>query len=98
MTRAPATAPLRGDRARNHFVDIAPDPVFSGLDRTDQGMAALVKMLGGVFILRRIAATDVPAYHAHAQMDPGVAHFHALFTDVSVSGRELDLIQMLAFL
>jgi hypothetical protein len=89
---------LRGHRARNHFVNVAPDPVFSGLDRANHGMAGVVKVFGGVFILRRIAATHTPARHAHAQVNPGVADFHALFTDVFVGGCDLDLIQMLAFL
>jgi hypothetical protein len=61
-------------------------------------MRGVMKMLGRVFVLRRIAATHVPAYHAQAQVNPGVAHLHALFTNVRIGGRDLDLIQVLAFL
>src|SRR5580692_11213943 len=49
---------LRG-LACNHFVHVAPDPVFSRLDRTDQGMPPMLKMFRGVFVLRRIATTHV---------------------------------------
>jgi hypothetical protein len=44
-----------------------------------------------MFVLRGIAAAHVPAYHAEAQMDPGVAHLQALLATVLVRGRELDL-------
>jgi hypothetical protein len=57
-----------------------------------------MEVFGGMFILRRIAATYVPAEHAHAQMNPGVADFYAVFTDVRVRGGDFDLIQVLAFL
>jgi hypothetical protein len=89
---------LRRNRARNYFVDVAPDPVFSGLDRPDHRMPALMKMFGGMFILRRIAAAHLPAHHTHAQVNPGVADLHAFFADVLVCGCDFDLIQMFAFL
>jgi hypothetical protein len=57
-----------------------------------------MKVLGGMFVLRGIAASHVAAYHAHAQVDPGVAHLDAIFADVGLSGGEFDLIQVLAFL
>jgi hypothetical protein len=41
-----------------------------------------VKMLGGVFILRRVATAHVAAYQAQAQMHPAVAHLYALRADV----------------
>jgi hypothetical protein len=89
---------LRGHFAGNHFVDVAPYPFFSGLDRAHHGMADVMEMLGGMFVLRRIAAADVPADHTHPQVNPGVTHFDTFFTDVSVGGRNFDLIQVLAFL
>jgi hypothetical protein len=36
-------------------------------------------MLGGVAVLRVVAAADVPARHAEAQVNPLVAHRQALF-------------------
>jgi hypothetical protein len=88
----------RGDFAGDDFVDVAPDPFLSRLDRPNQGMAGVMEVFGGVFVLRRIAASHIPANHAHPQVNPGVAKFDALFTDVNVGRPELDLIQMLAFL
>jgi hypothetical protein len=84
--------------AGNHFVNVAPDPLFSGLNRSHHGMAGVMEMFGGMFVLRRITAAHVPADHAHPQVNPGVSKFDALFTDVSVCGRNFDPIQMLAFL
>jgi hypothetical protein len=37
-----------------------------------------VEVLGGVLVLRRVAASDVAALQAKAQMDPGVMHLKAL--------------------
>ena len=42
-------------------------------------MCTDVKMFGGVFVFGGITATDVAAFHANAQVQPGVASFQALF-------------------
>jgi hypothetical protein len=60
-------------------------------------MVEVAIMFGGMLILRRIAATDVAAGHAHAEVNPGVAEFYAFFADVRVGGGDFDLIEMLAF-
>jgi hypothetical protein len=57
-----------------------------------------VKMLGGVFVLRRIAAGRMPASQAHAEVNPCVAGFHAVFTHVFVGGSHFDLVEMRALL
>jgi hypothetical protein len=88
----------RGHFAGNHFVDVAPDPFFSGLDRAHHGMAGVMEMFGGMLVLRRIAATHIPADHAHPEMNPSVPKFDALCTNVNVGRPELDLIQVFAFL
>lgn len=59
-------------------------------------MLAAVEVLRGVFILRRITAADMSAFQAQPQMDPGVSHFHAVFTNVLVGGCNADLIEMSA--
>jgi hypothetical protein len=38
----------RGRFAGDYFVNVTPDPFFSGLDRANQGMAGVMKMLGGM--------------------------------------------------
>src|SRR5260370_32853292 len=88
---------LRGDCARDDLMYVAPDPVFARLDRAHHRMAAVLKMFGGVLVLRRIAATHLPAGHAHAQVNPGVTDLDAVFTDVLLGRRDLDLVQMFAF-
>jgi hypothetical protein len=46
------------------LIDEAPTPVFARLDRSHDGMFGRVEMFGRVFVLRRIAATDVATDHA----------------------------------
>jgi hypothetical protein len=56
----------------------------------------VVKVFCGVLVFGRIAATDMPAFKTQAQVDPGIAHFHAFFANVRVGLGELDLIEMRA--
>jgi hypothetical protein len=60
-------------------------------------MMLVTEMLGGVLVLGRIAATNVSANHAQAEMNPRIPKLHALFANVFVGGCDLDLIEMLAF-
>jgi hypothetical protein len=53
-----------------------------------------VKVLGGVFVLGRIAAADVAATQAQAKMDPSIAHLQALFAAVRVGLYVFNLIEM----
>jgi hypothetical protein len=78
----------------HQFVHVAPLPAFSRLDRTHDRMFRPVKMFGGVLVLRRIATADVPAFQAHPQMNPGVAHFQALFATLRAGLYVSDLIQV----
>jgi hypothetical protein len=60
-------------------------------------MLGPVEMLGGMFVLRRIAAAYVPAGHAKAKMHPPIAHLQALFTAFRVRLYVLDLTYMFTF-
>jgi len=42
-------------------------------------MVGLMKMLGGMLVLGRIAATNVTANHALSEVHPGVPNFKAFF-------------------
>ena len=53
-------------------------------------------MLCCVPVFRGIAAAHVPAGKTQPQMDPGVTSLHAVFTNVFVGFRDLDLISVLA--
>ena len=61
-------------------------------------MVNFVEMLGGVLVLRRIAAADVAALQAKSQLDPPVAHFHALRAIVSVGLGNFDGLEMTTWL
>ena len=51
------------------------------------------EMLGGVRVLRRIAAADVPALEARSQVHPAVPSFEAFFAAIGTGmGREVNLI------
>jgi hypothetical protein len=55
-------------------------------------------MLGGVLILRIVAAADVAAGAAQPKMHPGVAHGQALFAAGRVGRVSDDELEMAAFL
>src|ERR1051326_7745421 len=55
-----------------------------------------VVVLGGVLVLRGIAAAHVPTTQTKPQVDPAVACFNAIFTHMFIGRRQLDLIIMLA--
>ena len=57
-------------------------------------MLRLMEMFCGVPIFRRIATADLSADEAHAEVDPFVACFRALFTDVLVGSSDFDLIEV----
>ena len=53
-----------------------------------------VKMFGRVCILRGIAAPDVSADEAFAQMNPAIAHLEALLASLCARLNVLNLVQM----
>ncbi len=61
-------------------------------------MVNCVEMLGGVLVLGRVAAANVSATQAEAQMHPSVPHFYAFFADMRAGFGDLDLIEMGALL
>src|SRR5665213_2466740 len=77
------------------LVNEAPSPVFAAFERAHDGMFGFMKMFGGVFVLRRIAAAHVSAVHAEAKMNPLVARLEALFTTVGV---RLDILLNLSLM
>src|SRR5215467_7287789 len=64
------------------LVDVAPAPIFARLEGLDNRVIGGVEMLRSVFVFRRIAAADVPADEALAQVHPGVANPQAILTAV----------------
>jgi hypothetical protein len=55
-----------------------------------------MKMLCGVLVLGGIATTYIFAFQAQPQVHPSVPEFDALFANVFLGVRDLDLIEMSA--
>jgi hypothetical protein len=55
-----------------------------------------MKMLGGMFVFRRIATAHVAADETKAEVDPGVAHFQALLAAFGIWLDLFDLIEVRA--
>jgi hypothetical protein len=53
-----------------------------------------VEMFGRVLVLRRVAATDMPADQAQPQVNPRVVHLQTLFAAVCMRLHVLNLIEM----
>src|SRR5579885_2383099 len=106
MAVCDATVALRPLRCRDHtfavdfsrdgFIHVAPDPSFTGLNRTDERVLCSMKVLRRVLVLGGVAATDMAALQAQPQVNPAVSHFYAFFADVSLSFCEVNVIQMFA--
>ena len=57
-------------KVQTNFIDIAPSPPFRRIVAFDDRMAGLAEMLGSVTVWRAVAAADMAARPAEAQMDP----------------------------
>src|SRR5208282_1661100 len=83
--------------ARFDLVHIAPDPAFSRLDRTHKRVFRVVKVLGGMLVLGRVATGRMSADEAHTQVNPRIAGLNAVFTHMLVGLSYFDLIKVSAF-
>jgi hypothetical protein len=94
-----ATEPLRSCRHRREvefdFVDVAPAPVLSALERFHDRVLRPMKVFRGMLVFRRIATTHMSALQAQSQMHPCVAHLQTLFASVGCERFHVpNLIQM----
>jgi hypothetical protein len=78
------------------LIDVAPAPILARFDRFHDGMFGPVKMFGGMFVLRGIAASHMAALQAHSQVNPGVTHLQAFFASGSARANILYSVEMLA--
>jgi hypothetical protein len=76
------------------FIHIAPAPVFAGLERFYDRVFRLLKMLGGMPVLGRIATADMAADKTFPQMDPGISRFEALLAALATGFHLLDFSQV----
>jgi hypothetical protein len=80
------------------LIDITPDPAFSGFDRAHKRMFRVVKVLGRMLVLGRVATGGMATNETHAQVNPRIACLNAVLTHVLVSFSYFDLIKVRAFL
>src|SRR3712207_4849477 len=64
-------------------VGVTPPPVLARLEGLDQGVFGGREMRGGVAVGGLVAAADMPAGHAHPQVNPAVAGAEALLAAVA---------------
>src|SRR5437868_325957 len=81
---------LLGERERDR-VDVAPGPILARLGGPDERMSHLVEVRGRVPVRRRVAAADLPARQAHAEVHPAVARLQALLAAEQRIGQLDDL-------
>ena len=60
---------------QHDLVDIAPEPIFTRLEGLDDRVVSSVEVLCSMLVLRGIAAADVPALGAEAQVYPRIPDF-----------------------
>lgn len=80
----------------HHPILITPSPVLARLGGDDHRMTRTVKVLGGVLVLRAIAAVHPTAGLAGTQVNPGVALLHTFLADIFVRSAYLSGIKMRA--
>jgi hypothetical protein len=81
----------------DNLINITPGPILALFKRFNDGVMSSVKMLGSVFVGRRIAATHMSTRKAEAQMYPPIARLQTILTALSARRNLLDLVEMLAF-
>src|SRR4029078_6782231 len=64
------------------LIRVAPAPVLSGLQRADDLVPARMRVRGRVLVRRAVAAADVAALQADAQVQPLAAHAQAVLAAV----------------
>src|SRR6266705_2244010 len=94
--RYPRPRPQCSSELHAELVDKAPAPALPRLEGGDDRMPGLLEMLGGVLVLRFVAAADMPARPAQAKMHPGVSGGEAFLAAARVGRVRLYRLQMRA--
>jgi len=76
------------------LIDVAPAPIFTGLERLDNRVLGGVKVFCGMFIFGGVTAANMAADQAFAQVHPGISHLQTFFAPVSAGGDITNLIGM----
>ena len=94
--RERANAKVR-QRLEELLVDVAPTPIFSGLEAPDDGVMRRVMVFRRVLVRRVVATADVTARQTEPEMHPAAVGFEALLASrrrARLVG--IDLIEVLA--
>jgi hypothetical protein len=74
--------PDRVLKIEEELVRVTPSPVLIGLEGLNDRVVGGVEMLGGMRILRVVAAADMPAFKTDSKVYPGVADFQAILAPI----------------
>jgi hypothetical protein len=77
------------------LIDVAPAPIFAGFERLDNRVLGVMIMFGGVTVGRVIAAADVAANEADAQMHPAAAYPQAIFAALRAFQGQSEWLRLL---
>src|SRR5262249_53140961 len=80
----------------HEVVDVAPEPRLARFERAHDRVGRRVEVLGGVAVRRAVAAADVAARLAHAQVDPPPTDREAVLATVGVRRDRLDGVEVRA--
>src|SRR5215207_2442316 len=86
----------RAVEQEREVVDVAVPPVLAGLVGLDDGVASGTEVAGGVTVGGVVAAADVTAGHAHAQVHPLAADAQAVLAALAARRHVGDLVEMAA--
>ena len=95
----PTARPLRGAGAdlgvfaddERDLVEVAPAPVLAGLGRPDDRVSRAARVSRGVLVRRAVAAADVAARLAHAQVHPEWRRSQGSPRSRRISSRSIEL-------
>ncbi len=88
----------RSSGLEHHLVDITPGPVLSRLEGLNDRMVGGVEMPGGVLVLRRVTAANMPTRQTEAQMHPAISGFQTVLTSIGAGCDLSYLIKMCTYL
>jgi hypothetical protein len=86
----------RSSKFEHYLVDVTPTPVFTRLEGLDNWVVRRVEVLGGVLVLGRIAAANMPAFETEAQVYPRVSDFQTILTTICAGCDWSYLVKMCA--
>src|SRR5437660_67939 len=84
----------RRPELEHQLIRIAPEPILARFIRADDRVLGGAEMFGCVLSWRVVAAADVPAAGAHAQMDPPAARLEALHAAIAAGRHVTDLVEV----